>query len=257
MDSVSQAALDRALDQDEDLVLLYQPIHNTRSRQILSAEALLRQRRSNGEIREASVIHKAAEKSPGNEIVELESLLVSRAACEAARWQQSAPVRLNVNISPREFEKGDVSARLAALAGEAGVDPHRVNLEITETSYIAHPRETVAMLEALRAHGFRLWLDDFGSGHSSITHLLHFPLDGVKIGGAFIRPLPADGRARRIVAHVIALAHDLGLTVTAEEVERQDQLDLLCELECESIQGYLFSRPMRAAELGELLKSGE
>lgn len=255
MDDVGQAALDRALDQDQDLVLFYQPIHDAHSGEILSAEALTRQRRSSGEMREASVIHEAAEKSPGPELVELESLLLRRATADAARWQQWSPVRLNVNLSPREFREGDVAARFASLSKASGIDPLNVNLEITETAYIAHPRQTVAVLDALRELGLSLWLDDFGSGHSSITHLLHFPLAGLKIGGGFIRPLPGNARARAIVGHVIALAHDLGLQVTAEEVENQEQLDLLRELSCDSIQGYLYNRPMSAPELETVLRS--
>lgn len=255
VEDVGQAALDRALDQDEDLVLFYQPIHDARSGRILSAEALMRQRRSTGEMREASVIRKAAEKSPGTELVELDALLVRRATAEAARWQAFSPVRLNVNLSPREFEEGDLPALLAGLTEASGIDPRNVNLEITETTYIAHPRRTVAVLDALRELGLSLWLDDFGSGHSSITHLLHFPLAGLKIGGGFIQPLPGNARARAIVRNVIALGHDLGLLVTAEEVERQEQLDLLREFGCDSIQGYLYNRPMRARELESVLRS--
>jgi EAL domain-containing protein (putative c-di-GMP-specific phosphodiesterase class I) len=96
--------------------------------------------------------------------------------------------------------------------------------------------------------GVGLWLDDFGTDHSAIDHLLHFPIDGIKLAGTFIKPLPADERCRAITRNLIALAHDLGMKVIAEEVERRDQLDFLLEHECEYIQGFLFSKPMTVTE---------
>jgi EAL domain-containing protein (putative c-di-GMP-specific phosphodiesterase class I) len=253
VDRTSRAALDRALDEEQDLLLVYQPIHEARSGRIVAAEALLRQRRQNGEIREAAIIHEAAEKSSGNEIFALDSLLMKKAFAEAKRWQAGAAVRLNVNLSPREFEETDIASRVSSLVSACGIAAEQVNLEITETSYIEHPKETMHALESLVATGVHLWLDDFGTGHSSLTHLQHFPLEGLKIAGSFVKPLPSDRRCRAIVTALIRLAHDLGLEVTAEEVERRDQLDFLLELGCDSIQGFLFSRPMEGAALERLL----
>lgn len=257
MDKVSRAALDRALEEDDDLLLVYQPIHDAHTRRIVAAEALLRQRRRSGEIREASIISAAAEKSSGDEILTLDSLLVRKAVDAAAGWQTSSPVRLNVNLSPREFSEGNVLERLTSLVTSCGINPERVNLEITETSYIERPEETMKVLEALKQTGVRLWLDDFGTGHSSLTHLQHFPLDGMKLSGAFVGPLPGDARCRAIVRALISLAHELGIEVVAEEVERADQLEFLLELGCDSIQGFLFSRPMELEELETVLRSEE
>lgn len=252
-DPTAQAALERALrpsDGDPELLLVYQPIHDARSGAIWAAEALLRQRRESGEIREASIITEAAEESPGPELFMLDSMLIRRAYTDAAQWKG---VRLNVNLSPREFQEGNVLPRLTELVTSCGIDTHRVNLEITETSYIEQPEETMEVLLALKELGLELWLDDFGTGHSSLTHLQHFPVDGIKLPGAFVRPLPQDERCAAITRALIALAHDLGLRVTAEEVEQQAQLDFLLEHGVEYIQGFLFSKPMTAERFAEEL----
>lgn len=253
-EQVAQAALERALDEHEDLVLLYQPIHDARSGTIRAAEALLRQRRRSGELREASIISEAAEDSTGGELFTLDHILMRKAHTDAAHWQASHPdVRLNVNLSPREFQEGHVMQRLASLVSACGIDRSRVNIEITETSYIEHPKETMEVLEALKGSGVHLWLDDFGTGHSALTHLQHFPIEGLKLPGAFVKPLPDDERCRAIVRALLTLAHDLGLAVIAEEIERREQLDFLLEHECEMIQGFLFSRPMEVEALEALL----
>ncbi|MCU1349787.1 MAG: hypothetical protein JWO56_2817, partial [Acidobacteria bacterium] len=162
--SVKQAALERAMDDKESLVLFYQPIHELRSRKIVAAEALLRQRRSDGEVRSAKVIAEAAEEGARVDLFTLDSWTLDTAYRDARGWQQdgSPEVRLNVNLSPREFQEGDVLGRLTKLVGGCGIDPATINLEITETSYIDHPKETMTVLEELKTYGPRLWLDDFG-----------------------------------------------------------------------------------------------
>ena len=251
-DPTAQAALDRAIDRDENLLLVYQPIHDARTGAIWAAEALLRQRRESGELREASIITEAAEESSGPELFMLESMLVKRAYSDAAQWHGG--VRLNVNLSPREFEQGNVIDRLSALVTSCGIDTRLVNLEITETSYIEQPEETMEVLLALKELGLELWLDDFGTGHSSLTHLQHFPVDGIKLPGAFVRPLPHDERCTAITRALIALAHDLGLRVIAEEVEEQAQLDFLLREGVEYIQGFLLSKPMTAERFAGVLR---
>ncbi len=253
-DATAQAALDRALDEQEQLLLVYQPIHDARSGAIRSVEALLRQRRQSGEIREASIIREAAEESDGPELFTLDHVLVRRACGDAARWQKKFPdVRLNVNLSPREFQEGNVIERLTALVTSSGIDVGKVNLEITETSTIEKPEEMLAVLQAMKKLGASLWLDDFGTGHSSLEHVQYFPLSGLKLPGSFVRPLPDDKRCAAIVRHVIGLAHDLGLDVVAEEVERKEQLAFLLALDCEFIQGFFFSKPMTIEALQSAL----
>lgn len=246
-DRVAREALDRAMDEKGDLLLVYQPIHDARTRRIVAAEALLRQRRQSGEIREASIITKTAENGP--ELFELDSMTVRQAFTDAAKWMKKhGDVRLHLNLSPREFEEKDIVSRLKGLVADCRVDIESVNLEITETSYIKEPEETMKVLRNLKGLGLQLWLDDFGTGHSSIAHLQHFPLDGLKLPGDFIAGIPHEPRCSAIVRSIIALAHDLGLSVVAEGVENEEQLQFLLAHKCDSIQGFLFSKPMPVHE---------
>ena len=251
-DPRGEAALASAIDGDTDLTLVYQPIHDAESGAIWGAEALLRQRRRDGELREASIITEAAEESCGPELFQLDSILVKQAYTDAARWDG---VRLHVNLSPREFQEGNVLQRLTSLVTSCGVDTRTVHLEITETSYIEQPEETVEVLRAIKDLGVGLWLDDFGTGHSSLTHLQHFPIDGIKLPGAFVRPLPEDARCAAIVRSLMTLAQELDLEVIAEEVETREQLEFLRELGCGLIQGFLFSKPMTVERFAQVLSA--
>src|SRR5712692_6062134 len=160
--TASQAGVRRALDQDQ-LVLFYQPIHDIDTRAIVAAEALLRARRSSGEIRSGAAIASGAEEGP--DLYRLDSWTMQRAYRDAAHWQRDGgpKVRLNVNLSPREFAEPNLTPRLRQL----------------------------------------------GTGHSSLSHLLHFPLDGVKLPQEFVAPIPSSLRARSIVKSIIDLAHAL------------------------------------------------
>jgi EAL domain-containing protein (putative c-di-GMP-specific phosphodiesterase class I) len=241
---------------DDQLVLFYQPIHELESRKIVSAEALLRARRANGEIRSATKLAEAAEESSA--MYALDSWLVRNAYGDAALWQRTAPhVHININLSPREFQEGNLVKRLGNLISGCGTDWHRINLEITETSYIEDPKETMYMLDELKERGMQLWLDDFGTGHSSIAHVKHFPLDGIKIPGEFVKDLPDNKRSCAITKSIIALAHDVGMAIIAEGIEREEQLDFLRELGADYIQGFLFSEPMPLEEFITLLSSRE
>jgi EAL domain-containing protein (putative c-di-GMP-specific phosphodiesterase class I) len=249
-----RAGLKRALDQKQ-LVLFYHPIHELASRRIISAEALLRARRRSGEIRNAAPLTATAEQGP--DLYRLDSWSIHQAYADAAEWQaDGAPeVRLNVNLSPRELTEKGVSQRLRKLLRGCHGDAHKVNVEITETSYIAQPKQTMHALEQLKKLGVELWLDDFGTGHSSVSHLLHFPLDGIKLPAEFVMPSAGDERARVITRGLIEMAHELGLRVIAEGVETEDQLALLRDAKCEYIQGFLFSKPMPVEELRDALNA--
>ena len=250
-----QAALDRALADAEGLLLVYQPIHELRSARIVAAEALLRQRRESGEIREARIITDAAEEAPRADLFALDSITVAKAYRDAAHWQAAGAgdVRLNINLSPREFQEGQVLPRLTTLISGCGIDPRRVHVEITETSYFEHPDETVGILRELKTLGIGLWLDDFGTGHSTLTHLQKFPVDGIKVPAQFVSEVERDRRCRAIVRALINVAHDIGLKVIAEGVEHAAQRDFLSRCACDFLQGFLYSKPMEAEDLEKLL----
>ena len=247
-----RAGVRRALNQKQ-LVLFYQPIHETKSRKIVSAEALLRSRRPGGEIRSGVPLTITAEEGP--DLFRLDSWTMKRALRDAATWQRKgiSNVRINVNLSAREFQEGDVSRRLKKLVTRYGAATDQINLEITETSFIDQPKRIARVVDELRELGVQLWLDDFGTGHSSISHLIHFQLDGLKVPGTFIKDLPASRRSRSITKAIIDLAHDLDMQVIAEGVEHRGQLAFLRECCCEYIQGFLFSKPMPVDEFTRLL----
>jgi EAL domain-containing protein (putative c-di-GMP-specific phosphodiesterase class I) len=247
-----RAGVRRALNQKQ-LVLFYQPIHETESRKIVGAEALLRSRRPGGEIRSGVPLTVTAEEGP--DLFRLDSWTMKRALRDAATWQHKGlqDVRINVNLSAREFQEGDVSKRLKNLVTRYGAATDQINVEITESSYIDQPKRTSRAVDELRELGVQLWLDDFGMGHSSISHLLHFKLDGVKVPGTFIQNLPGSRRCRSITKAIIDLAHDLDMQVIAEGVERDDQLAFLRDCRCEFIQGFLFSKPMPIDKFVDLL----
>lgn len=251
-----QSELRSALD-DERLLLHYQPIHDIGSGRVVTVEALLRQRDDDGEVRGAHELTDAAEKGP--HLVALDEWMVPEAFHAAAQWQKGvAPaVRINVNLSPREFEseKESLIERLDCIVSETAIDTAHVTLEITETRYFAEPEKTVSTLDRLKKRGFQLWLDDFGSGHSTMALLQNFPVDGLKIAGGFVKPLVTDRRTRSIVTATIRLAHELGLKVVAEEIEDAEQLKILREAGCDFAQGFLFSKPMPVETLVRFLQA--
>lgn len=242
-DAKGQAALDRAFEQ-ENLFLVYQPIHDVRTGAVVAAEALVRQRRESGEEREASIITKAAEHGPEANLFLFDSVTMHMAYKAAVQWQKEFDVRLNVNLSPREFQEGNILPRLTKLVAGCGIDTRKINLEITEASHIRDLEEVTDVLNELKKLGIEVWLDDFGTGHSTIEQLLHFPIDGLKVPETFMAGVPRDATSTTISRNVIRLAHELGLRVIVEGVERDEQFEFLKETNCEYVQGFLFSKPM-------------
>jgi EAL domain-containing protein (putative c-di-GMP-specific phosphodiesterase class I) len=239
----ARAALEGALDR-ENVVVVYQPIHDVASRRIVAAEALMRQRRESGEIREAAILTKAAEQAPREEMIDLDEIVLERAF---THW--SSTLRLHVNLSPREFQHHDVVARVRRAIEASGINAHHVTLEITETSHIQDLGDAARVLREMKSLGVELWLDDFGTGHSTIEQLYRFPVDGLKLPATFIKDLDRNRRSRAITKALITLAHDLALHVIAEGVERETQLAALADLDCDAVQGFLLSRPMPLEEL--------
>lgn len=244
----AHAALEDAFDR-ENVVIVYQPIHDVASRRIVAAEALMRQRRESGEIREAAILTRAAEQGSREEMVDLDEILLERACAAAARWPSE--LRLHVNLSPREFQNEDVVARVRGAIEKAGANARRVTLEITETQEFKELGEATRVMRELKALGVELWLDDFGTGHSTVEQLYRFPVDGLKVPATFIKDLDRNRRSRAITRSLIALAHDLALHVIAEGVERESQLSILGDLDCDAVQGFLLSRPSPQLLVGQ------
>ncbi len=165
--------------------------------------------------------------------------------CEQCRaWDDAGfePIRVGVNLSGRQLREPDLSARLAEIAEGAGVDPSRIELEITESALIDDQGVVVPVIEGLRRAGFRLALDDFGTGYSSLSYLRRFPLDRLKIDRSFVAGIPENRADCELTAAVIAMAHNLRLGVVAEGVETQVQADFLAAQGCDDLQGFLLGR---------------
>jgi EAL domain-containing protein (putative c-di-GMP-specific phosphodiesterase class I) len=245
--------LQDALARDR-LTVEYQPIVDAGTGRMVAAEALLHWRTPSREKHELPALVAAAEKSPV--IFALERWVLARCGEE---WQEPhlRELRLNVNLSAREFDRPRLPDRLRAALRKSGLDPTRLTLEITETSGIRDPGAVASLLHEMKREGSEVWLDDFGTGHSSLEWLLRLPVDGIKIPGTFVSVLLDDERAAMITASVIDLARRLGLRVLAEGVERPAQRAWLTEQGCDQLQGFLFAPGLPARELSSQVAVGE
>jgi diguanylate cyclase len=238
---------------EERLVLHYQPIVRARDSRVVAVEALLRWRNPGKERADIENLIRAAERSPV--IFQLENWTLERALPEAREWQGAGlpGVRVYVNLSAREFPRADLFGRVQRRLASAGLDPSGLGLEVTETSSIEDFDAVAEHIRRLIDTGIELWLDDFGTGHSSLEWLSHLPLHGVKIAGTFVKRALTEKGSQAIVKRVIDLAHDLGLRVVAEGVETPEQREFLAGRGCELFQGFLFHAAMPARKLPRAL----
>ncbi|MFL6673128.1 MAG: EAL domain-containing protein [Massilia sp.] len=236
-----------------EFALFYQPVMETATRRVSGLEVLLRWRRPG---------HGLALPDDFIPILEETGLIVPvgewvlRAACEqAVAWQrQGLPaVPLAINLSARQFMHAGLVDTIRRIVDETGIDPALIEFEITETALMQHGGQTLDLLGQINRMGMRLSIDDFGTGYSSLAYLKRFPVRKIKIDRAFIRELEASSEDQAIVAAVMALSNSLQLAVVAEGVETEGQLALLREHGCQYAQGYLFARPLEAAQAGALL----
>ncbi len=224
--------------------LAYQPLVSHDGDSIHGVEALVRWTHpEKGVISPSEFIPIAEEIGLINDIGEF----VLRRAC--LDIEHLDPIKLAVNISPIQFRREDFVQRIETILTETGFDPNRLELEITEGVFISNPDETVETIRKLREIGVRIALDDFGTGYSSMSYLREFRLDRIKIDRSFVDQMTDSPESRELVNKMIELGGTLGLSVTAEGVETEDQVRMLKESGCEELQGYLFSRPISASEL--------
>jgi EAL domain-containing protein (putative c-di-GMP-specific phosphodiesterase class I) len=157
-----------------------------------------------------------------------------------------------INISPRQLSLGDLPQAVEGVLQRTGLDPHRLHLELTETAILRDEAQATAAFTRLRALGVGVWLDDFGTGFSGLSHLRRVPVDGVKIDRSFITDLLRDPNDLALTTGVIAMAHSLGVTVVAEGIENVGQHDLLRERGCPLGQGFYLGRPLPGEDVGRL-----
>lgn len=240
----------------DELELLYQPQIALSSGRIVGIEALIRWNRpEHGQESPAKFIPVAEE---SNLIEAIGDWVFNRACAQLHRWYAAGlpPVRLAVNLSARQLRKpgfiDDIRRRLAMLYP---VDGFSLDLEMTETILQTEP-DIVDALKELKSMGLKIAIDDFGTGFSSLNSLKHLPVDILKIDRSFISGIPEDADDRAIASAIIAMGHNLGMSVIAEGVETPEQLQFVMEQECDEAQGFLFHPPLRAEEFEHFLASG-
>jgi diguanylate cyclase (GGDEF)-like protein/PAS domain S-box-containing protein len=238
----------RAALSGDEFLLHFQPQINLATGKVSGIEALIRwQSPELGLVSPANFIPLAEEVGL---IVPISAWVLENACKTAKSWcDQGIPFEcMSVNISPQEFRQRNFPEIVAAVLQKTGLPAARLELEITESTLMDSADTTVEMLLRLKALGVTLAIDDFGTGYSSLGYLKRFPIDRLKIDRSFVRDLETDASDAAISTAVIALAHSLGLQVVAEGVETEGQADFLLQRGCDSVQGYLFSRPVPADE---------
>ncbi len=234
----------------QEFELVYQPQMNLKTDQIVGCEALIRWRHpERGTVSPAEFIPLAEEVGL---IVSLGEWVLRTACREAARWPDNLTVA--VNLSPAQFGNGKIVATVASALAASGLDPRRLELEITEGLLLNDNAANVATLHALRDLGVRIAMDDFGTGYSSLSYLRSFPFDTIKIDRSFVSggPSAGSGDAMAIVRAVASLGAALGMATVAEGVETPEQMDSIRQEGCTDVQGYLISRPISATAIRAL-----
>lgn len=244
--------LRHALERQE-LVVYYQPKASLSSGAVVGMEALLRWHSPELGVVPPDTFIPLAEET--GLILTIGAWVLKTACAQNRAWRDagipSPPVA--VNLSPRQFRQHDIAAVVAQVLAETGLEPHLLELEITEGMVMQDATRVAAVLGELKQMGLTLAMDDFGTGYSSLGYLKRFPFDKLKIDKSFVRDLTRDPDSAAIAKAVIAMAHSLHLKVIAEGVETQGQLNYLQSQGCDEIQGYFLSKPVPAGEFERLL----
>jgi diguanylate cyclase (GGDEF)-like protein len=247
------SALRKAADAGE-LVAHYQPIVELETGRIVAAEALMRwERPGHGLVPPLDFIPLAEETGL---IKELGAWILREACRQARSWRgDGAPdVRVAVNVSARQLLDADFEDMVGDTLAETGLEPDALVLEVTESSVMMNADVTIPKLDRLVAMGVRLTLDDFGEGHSSLSHIRRLPIEGLKIARPFVKELADPAGDTRLLRGIVELAHSLELRMVAEGIEEPEQRDALHALGCPLGQGYHFARPLERSAFRELLR---
>ncbi|MBW5414888.1 EAL domain-containing protein [Pseudomonas luteola] len=244
-----ESDLKLALQRDE-LRLEFQPRYAIDGMSLVGAEALVRwQHPLRGHMSPIEFISIAEQTGL---IVPLSDWVMRRACFEAANWDDS--VFVSVNLSAVEFKRSDLIARVRTVLDETGLSPNRLELEVTEGVMLDNAEEALTQMKGLKELGVRLSMDDFGTGYSSLSYLHRYPFDGLKIDRSFIKALCESEEGRPIIEAIIGLGQALALVITAEGVETQEQLQTLAQLGCDQAQGYYLGKPMKIEQFKALMQ---
>ncbi len=246
--------LRRALERSE-FSLNYQPQIDLKSGEIVGVEALLGWNSpETGAVSPEKFIPIAEETGL---IIPIGERALRAACMEARSWQDAGfpAVRVAVNISGCQFRQADLAKTVARILEETGLDPGRLEIELTESVLLENSDTAVSILQELKSLGIRLAMDDFGTGYSSLTYLKHFPIDRLKIDQLFIRDINTSQDDASIADAIIAMGHSLGLEIMVEGVETREQVEFLRSRKCFEMQGFHFSLPLGRKRYGACWKT--
>ena len=249
---MTKSKLKRAFERNE-LLVHYQPKYNIETGQINGAEALVRWELPERGIILPSDFIPIAEES--NLIVEIGEWVLRRVCEDFLYWQRSvaSPGRISVNLSLKQLRQPDFVHHISSILRSYEVSPTSLELEITESTLMEDPDRTIKLLDELHSLGLHLAIDDFGTGYSSLSALQQFPISTLKIDKSFVRDIAISSDDATIVETIIHMGQNLKMDVVAEGVESEDQLNLLQQMDCTYVQGFLFGDPMSSDNYLELL----
>ncbi len=245
--------LRHALVRDE-FELNFQPQLNVRTGEVIGMEALIRwNNKTLGRVSPAEFIPLAEDTGL---IVPIGEWVLRAACAQCKAWENAglSPFLVSVNIAAAQFRRSNLLQLISAVLTEYDLDPRWLGLEITESSIMKHAEQTIKTLFDLREIGVSISIDDFGTGYSSLSYLKRFPVNKIKVDQSFVCDIGADPNDAAIVSAVIAMSKQLGIRTVAEGVETRAQLEFLSRLDCDEYQGYLFSKPIPAAEVLPLIQ---
>jgi len=240
----------------QELRLHYQPKLSLATGRVVGVEALLRwESKEFGLVSPLSFIPLAEE----NRLIVPIGEWVLRTACQQqVAWQQQGlDLNVAVNLSAVQFKSPDLIDRIAAVMAETGIRPDQLELELTESALVEQPDEVVRVLERLRGLGCGISIDDFGTGYSSLSYLKAFPVSVLKIDRSFVQDLADDSGDRAIAQSVVNMADNLGMQTVAEGVETPEQHEILRQIGCTFVQGFMYARPMTADQIPDVIASIE
>lgn len=244
--------LRRALEKDE-LELYFQPQFETSTFHLTGAEALIRWHHPR-----LGLLHPGQFLAMANEsglILQIGEWVIQKTCAQLRQWQSSNinPVKISINLSSHQFRDEDLVTFIKGIIDKHQVSARFIELEMTEDTIMSDIDKTTEILHELKSLGFHLSVDDFGTGYSTLNYLAKFPVDCLKIDQSFVHDMIQDGNMKSIVAAIIALGHSLNLTVIAEGIESEKQLELLQQLNCDIVQGFLMSEPLSTNDFSVFL----